>query len=350
MDLGTSGLVVAVARGPRWKGPELHQEGRSEMTDVDAAVRAVGAAGESLGPQWVTDGGLETDLIFHRGVTLEHFAAYPLLASVEGHAVLSQYYGDYAEIARRAGAQLLLETPTWRTNPDWVARLGGSLEDVRRISLDSVVFLAALAETFVADGLVAADRFAVSGTIGPRGDGYVAGPATSVDEFAEYHSTQVRAFAEGGVDWVTAYTLTTVEEASGVVAAARLHGVDAAVSFTVETDGRLPDGTPLGEAVATLWEQGPPDGLLLNCAHPVHIAEALRDDDSWAERVTGLRVNASRQSHAELDAAEVLDEGDLDDLVSTHEQLAARLPQLEVVGGCCGTDARHVAALWGVDP
>lgn len=305
-------------------------------------------------PRWVTDGGLETDLIYHHGVDLPGFAAYPLLDTPEGRVLLTDYYSGYAEVARRAGADLLLETPTWRASPDWVASLGGPADDVRRVNFESIVFLAGLAETLIATDVLRVGThdeygaFQVCGVIGPRGDGYVPGPPASADEFAEYHSAQVAAFAESGARGVTAYTLSTVAEAVGVVQAARLHGVRVSTSFTVETDGRLPDGTSLGDAVGALWEQAPPDGLLVNCAHPTHIAQGLRDDDSWASRVTGLRVNASRQSHAELDAATELDEGDLPDLVASHEDLLARLPNVAVVGGCCGTDVRHVAALWGV--
>lgn len=308
------------------------------------------------GPRWLTDGGLETDLIYHHGVDLPGFAAYPLLDEPDGRALLTDYYSSYAEVATRARTRLLLETPTWRANPDWVTELGGQPDDVRRISYESIVFLAGLGEALVTAGALPTDTkddygaFRVCGVIGPRGDGYVPGQSATAEEFAHYHSAQVAAFEESGTARVTAYTLTTVAEAVGVVQAARSHGVDVGVSFTVETDGRLPDGSALGEAVAQLWDEAAPDRLLINCAHPTHIAQGLHGDDTWTSRVTGLRVNASRQSHAELDAATELDEGDLPDLVATHAQLLARLPNVDVVGGCCGTDVRHVAALWGVEP
>lgn len=318
------------------------------------SARHGGPADGIAGPRWVTDGGLETDLIFHHGAVLPGFAAYPLLDSLEGRSLLADYYSGYARVARRAGANLLLETPTWRANPDWVATLGGSRDDVLRINLESVVFLAELAEILVASGELPAGgetgdtAYQVRGMIGPRGDGYVPELETTADDFASYHSAQTAAFSESGVPWVTACTLTSVAEAVGVVQAARSHRIGVGVSFTVETDGRLPDGTSLAQAVESLWQQAAPDGLLLNCAHPSHLAEALREDNSWTSRVTGLRVNASRQSHAELDAAEQLDEGDIDDLVREHQLLSAHLPNLDIIGGCCGTDVRHVAALWGV--
>jgi len=315
----------------------------------------------AAGPRWVTDGGLETDLIFHHGVDLPGFAAYPLLESPEGRTLLSRYYTGFAHVARKAGAGLLLETPTWRASPDWVEALGGSRGDVRRINLEGVLFLAGLAEVLVADGVSAGrtdgsnssrpgPAVRVCGVLGPRGDGYVAGGSTSAEEFGDYHSVQIGAFRESGAARITAYTLTTVAEAVGVVQSARAHRVEVAVSFTVETDGRLPDGTPLGEAIASLRQQAAPDDVLVNCAHPSHIAAAFASGDDWAHLVTGLRVNASRQSHAELDDAAELDEGDVPDLVREHASLAARLPRLDIVGGCCGTDVRHVAALWGVEP
>ncbi len=312
-------------------------------------------------PRWVTDAGLETDLIFHHGVDLPGFAAYPLLETAQGRALLGQYYSGFARVASRAGAGLLLEAPTWRANPDWIESLGGARSDVRRINLESVLFLAGLAESLISDGVSPGGDAGfdgsgrgpdvrVCGVIGPRGDGYVPGDPTTVDEFGDYHWAQIAAFTQGGAARVTAYTLTTVAEAVGVVQAAQAQGVEVAVSFTVETDGRLPDGTPLGEAIESLRLQAVPDDLLVNCAHPSHISAALTPDDGWTEHVTGLRVNASRQSHAELDDATELDEGDFPDLVSAHQGLAARLPRLDIVGGCCGTDVRHVAALWGVEP
>jgi S-methylmethionine-dependent homocysteine/selenocysteine methylase len=293
---------------------------------------------------WVTDGGLETDLIFHQGADLPEFAAYPLVRSDEGRGLLRDYYAGYARVAERAGRGLRLETPTWRANPDWAALLGDdatALADANRAAVD---LMRTIAEEW--GGRLAGTR--VVGTVGPRGDGYAAGSASSADEAAEYHSAQVRAFAEAGADEVVALTLTDTREAMGVARAARAAGVPAVLSFTVETDGRLPDGTTLGEAVSTVDAEAPPAWFMVNCAHPQHLLPAFADAGPWVDRIRGLRCNASTRSHAELDAAETLDEGDLGVLVPAHRSLEEHLPALDVVGGCCGTDARHVAALWGV--
>ncbi len=290
---------------------------------------------------WVTDGGLETDLIFHRGLDLPDFASFPLLDAQEGRAVLTDYYRAYADVAARAGAGLLLETPTWRANTDWGARLGYDAEALQRVNRDAVTFLRALA------GDVDVAHVRVVGALGPRGDGYLAGDLDA-DRYADYHHPQLAAFAEAGADLATAYTLTTVAEATGIVRAAQDVGLPVAISYTVETDARLPDGTPLGDAIERLdaaTDVGAAH-LLVNCAHPDHVGPGLDADAAWAGRIAGLRVNSSRLSHAELDEAEELDEGDLPDLVSRTRALAQALPAISIVGGCCGTDSRHVAALW----
>ena len=292
---------------------------------------------------WVTDGGLETDLIFHRGLDLPDFASFPLLDDSAGRAALDDYSRGYADVAARAGAGLLLETLTWRANTDWGARLGYDGEALRRINREAVTYLRSLADE-VPDGV---EQVLVVGAVGPRGDGYLAGDLDA-DRYADYHRPQLAAFAEAGADLATAYTLTTVAEAVGIVRAARDVGLPVAISYTVETDGRLPDGTTLADAVGEL-DAATDSGaahLLVNCAHPDHVAPGLDVSAAWAERIAGLRVNSSRLSHAELDEAEELDEGDLPDLAARTRALAGSLPSVRIIGGCCGTDSRHIAAMW----
>ena len=289
---------------------------------------------------FVTDGGLETDLLFHHGFDLPEFAAFPLLENRAGRAALDAYYDQYAAIARAVGQGLLLETPTWRANPDWGAKMGYDRAALDRANREAVAFARR------AQDRAGVDRSLVVGVHGPRGDGYVSGTRPDPDEAAEYHAVQALSFAAAGADLVHAMTLTTPEEGIGVVRAARSAGLPVAVSFTVETDGRLPDGTPLGTAVERVDAVAAPDWFGINCAHPTHVARAF-DGGIWQERIGGVRPNASTQTHEELDAMEELDEGDLDLLTSSFERLRSQLPNLAIVGGCCGTDARHVASLWG---
>ena len=290
----------------------------------------------------VTDGGLETDLVYHHGVELPDFAAFVLVDDEHGRDLLQRYYEEYVSIARRVGAAVQLETPTWRASQDWGDRLGFSAAELRRANRDSVALL---------DGVrhrAGLDTFLISGCLGPRGDGYVAGEEVDPDAAAAYHTPQIEALAEAGADLITVLTLTGVGEAVGIVSAARSAGLPVSVSFTLEQDGRLPDGTPLSSAIAEVDAAGGPDYFMLNCAHPTHMAPAFTDAGDWRSRIMGVRANASTSSHAELDAATELDEGDPADLGAAQAALRHHLPNLAVVGGCCGTDARHVAAMWGV--
>ncbi|UUW87476.1 homocysteine S-methyltransferase family protein [Nocardioides sp. WV_118_6] len=291
----------------------------------------------------VTDGGLETELIFLRGFDLPEFAAFPLLDSEEGRAVLRDYYRGYVDIAVRAQAPVLLEAPTWRANPDHAAVLGydaAALDRIDRASLDLLREVAAER----ADELVG---WQVGGMLGPRGDGYASAGPVDPDAAAEYHRPQLASFAAGGADRATALTLTEVGEAIGISRAAADVGLPAGIGFTVETDGRLPDGTTLAAAVAAVDAAAPPAYFVVNCAHPSHVARGL-DEGAWRDRVGGLRVNASTMSHAELDAAPTLDAGDPDRLAADQRPLLDAFTAVTVLGGCCGTDARHVAAMWGV--
>ena len=294
-----------------------------------------------MGISYVTDGGIETDLIFNRGIDLPEFAAFPLLETEDGRAALRDYYTAYVDIAADAGARLLLETPTWMANSDRAAPVGYDAAALDRVNRESVDFLVALGREH--EGRLAG--WEVGGIIGPRGDGYRSDGPVDPDVAAAYHRPQIASFHAAGAQRVTALTLTEVGEAIGISRACAEVGLPAGVGFTVETDGRLPDGTTLAQAVAAVDAEAPPAYFLVNCAHPTHILAGM-DEGTWRERIGGLRVNASTMSHAELDEAEELDAGDPVRLAADQEPLLAAFPHLDVLGGCCGTDARHVAAMW----
>ena len=292
-------------------------------------------------PLFIADGGLETTLVFLHGVDLPDFAAFPLLDDESGREHLRRYYDPYLDIAERRGVGIVVDTPTWRANHDWAARLGYGSEQLADLNRRSVAFVGEL---------IASRRRlvgVVDGVIGPRGDGYVVDNAMTASEAHHYHAMQARAFAEAGADMVTAVTMTYADEAIGVVRAVTDSGLPVVISFTVETDGRLPSGQPLGEAVAAVdaATANGPAYYMVNCAHPTHFEHVLVGGAPWLERIKGVRANASRQSHAELDAAEELDRGDECELAADYLRLQAVLPDLRVVGGCCGTDHRHIDAI-----
>jgi S-methylmethionine-dependent homocysteine/selenocysteine methylase len=295
------------------------------------------------GDLFLTDGGIETSLIFHRGLDLPEFAAFVLLDDDEGLDQLRHYYAPYLALAREGGAGFVLESPTWRANPDWAARIGVSAEKLDALNRRAIGLMEELRATPGPDD----SPVVISGCVGPQDDGYRPAGTMSADTARDYHSTQIGTFAETAADMVTAITMTYPDEAIGVTQAAREAGLPVAISFTVETDGRLPNGQGLGEAIEEVDEATgrAPAYYMINCAHPTHFDAVLATDEAWRDRVRGLRANASTMSHAELDEAEELDDGNPDDLGARYAALRTRLPRLNVLGGCCGTDHRHVAAI-----
>jgi S-methylmethionine-dependent homocysteine/selenocysteine methylase len=279
----------------------------------------------------MTDGGIETYLVFQDGFDVPCFAAFPLLEDDRGRAAIRAYFARFLEIAEQRGLPFVLDTVTWRANPDWAARLGADVATANRAAVE---FARSIAHGDVV----------INGVVGPRGDGYVVGERMSAAEAETYHGAQIGVLCDAGVDRVTAVTLTYPEEAIGIVRAAT--GVPVVVGFTVETDGRLPDGTTIADAVAMVDAEtdGAAEFFLINCAHPTHIAAGL-DGAPELRRIGGLRVNGSPLSHAELDAAETLDESDPVALARDHAALCDALPEVRLLGGCCGTDHRHVAEI-----
>jgi homocysteine S-methyltransferase len=292
---------------------------------------------------FLTDGGIETTLMFADGFELPDFAAFALLADERGRDALTRYFDSYAAIAVRDRVGIVLETATWRANPDWGVRLGYTIEALEAANRAAVELLVATRRRHETPST----PVVISGCIGPRGDGYQVGATMTVAEARTYHALQARAFAASDADLVTAITMTYVEEAIGISEAARAAAMPVVISFTVETDGRLPSGQPLGDAIEAVDAATGryPAYYMVNCAHPTHFRHVLEGSPSWASRLGGVRANASTLSHAELDEAETLDAGDPLELAEQYRELRALVPQLRVLGGCCGTDHRHVGAM-----
>jgi S-methylmethionine-dependent homocysteine/selenocysteine methylase len=292
------------------------------------------------GRVFLSEGGLETDLIFHHDIDLPDFASFPLLESTAGRATLHDYFQSVVDLARRDGTGVVLETPTWRANPDWGRRLGYDDQGLDAVNRGAVGFLAGLRD----ENLDV--PFVISGNLGPRGDGYTVDDAMTAERAADYHAAQISSFATAGADLVTALTMNYSAEAVGIVRAAANIGVPVVISFTVETDGVLPSGQALGDAideVDALTNRGAAY-FMVNCAHPTHVAHVLAAPGPW-DRVRGIRANASRMSHEELDNATELDRGNEVELAEGYAELARLLPNLAVAGGCCGTDIAHLDAI-----
>lgn len=293
---------------------------------------------QPAGGPYLTDGGIETTLIFQDGFELPYFAAFHLLKDENGTEGLRAYFRRHAAIAKRFDLGFVLESPTWRASPDWGAKLDYSENALNAANRVAIRLMHELRAEFESER----SPMIISGCVGPRGDGYDAGRIMSPEEAEAYHAPQIQIYAEEGADLVTAITMTNINEAVGVARAAKAAEMPVVISFTVETDGTLPAGDKLGDAIAAVdaaTGRGPAY-YMINCAHPDHFADGLKGE--WTKRLGGIRANASRCSHAELDEAEELDAGDPQELGRLYGDLRARFPNLVVLGGCCGTDHRHI--------
>ena len=313
------------------------------MTCQPVEVSGRAAQLPQLTRPFLTDAGLETDILFNKGIDLPHFASITLLRSETGRRALVDYFRGFLELAGRKGCGMILESATWRASPDWAAPLELSVAELDALNGKAIGMLLDLREEYRAR----VPQIIVSGCIGPRGDGYDPGRIMSVEEAELYHSHQAAVLDAAGADMLTAITMTNVPEAIGLVRAARALQAQVAISFTVETDGRLPTGQALSDAVSAVDEASDayPAYYMLNCAHPTHFAASLEEGANWTSRIGGVRANASRCSHAELDAMTELDIGDPAELAALHRDLRQRFPGINVLGGCCGTDLQHVTAI-----
>jgi len=292
---------------------------------------------------FLTDSGLETTLIFHDGMELPHFASIELMRNPKGRARLRQYFRRHLAIARDSGTGFIFESPTWRASRDWAEKLGLKPAELAALNRRSIELMAEVRREFAG----AVSPMVLSGCLGPRGDGYKPGATMSADEAENYHAGQIAAFRDTEADMIGAFTMNYVEEALGIARAASAAGMPAAISFTLETDGRLPTGQTLKEAIEAVDSatNSSPAYYMINCAHPTHFEAIFAAGEKWADRIRGVRANASMRSHAELDQAPDLDDGDPNALGSQYRALLQRLPQLTILGGCCGTDHRHIEAI-----
>ncbi len=292
---------------------------------------------------FLTDAGLESDMIFNRGIDLPSFSSLMLLRTEKGRAALESYFREFIALAQKSGTGLILETATWRASSDWAEPLGLTPDELDSLNRDAVTSLLRLRDEYT----TADTPIVVSGCIGPRGDGYDPGRIMSRDDAADYHSRQARILGDAGADMISALTMTNVNEAIGIARTAESAGLPVAISFTVETDGRLPTGDLLGAAIEEVDRAtgSYPAYFGINCAHPTHFAETLIGGGSWVDRVKAVRANASKCSHEELEAMTQLDDGNPSELGADYRALLDKLPHLTVLGGCCGTDIRHIAAI-----
>lgn len=289
---------------------------------------------------FITVGGVETTLVFHKKINLPYFASFDLLKDANGQAILRNEYQAYAAIARKYEVGFILETSTWRANADWGNKLGYSADALRDINTKAVLLLNEIRDQFE----TAQTKIVLAGCIGPREDAYDAQHKMTAQEAEDYHKTQIITFSRTNVDFITAGTVGYIEEAIGIAAAAKSQAMPVAISFTLETNGHLPSGESLQSAIKKVDDATgkAPAYYMINCAHPTHFKNIFKTNETWHDRIYGIRANASAKSHAELNNATVLDEGNATELAKQYGELKKTLKHFNIIGGCCGTDQRHI--------
>ncbi len=289
---------------------------------------------------FMTDGGMETTLIFKKGIDLPHFAAFDLLKNREGIEILENYYEDYLAIAKQKCSGFILESVTWRANTDWALKMGYTKESLDLINREAIQHLESIRDNHENEKF----QLSISGCVGPRGDGYSIENRMNIREAEEYHSRQIKTLSLTNADFITAMTINYNEEAIGIVNVAKKNNIPVVISYTLETDGRLPSGQSLGDAITTLDEltENYVSYFMINCVHPTHFEHILQSAANWKNRIKCIRANASTKSHVELDESETLDEGNSQELAVAYKKLKSLLPNLNIIGGCCGTDQSHI--------
>jgi S-methylmethionine-dependent homocysteine/selenocysteine methylase len=281
--------------------------------------------------------GMETDLLYNRGIDLPGFASYPLLSNPEHKNILREYYSNLVDLAQEQNVGVILDSVTWVANRDRGAELGYTADDLKKFNIEAIELIAQVRDEKGDLPTV------LCGQIGPRGDGYAPSDLMTTQEAEDYHSEQIEVYSNTEADLVSAFTICYAEEAAGAVRAAQRFEMPVAIAFTVETDGRLPTGVSLREAIEQVDAEtnGGPLYYLVNCAHPDHFTGIL-DNEAWMQRLRGVVANASRCSHAELEVAEELDNGDPAELGVQVGGLRNKFSHFNILGGCCGSDLRHM--------
>jgi S-methylmethionine-dependent homocysteine/selenocysteine methylase len=281
--------------------------------------------------------GMDTDILYNRGIDLPGFASYPLLSNPEHKKIIRECYSNLVDLGREQNVGVILDSVTWSANRDRGAELGYTAADLKKYNIDAIELIANVRNEKGDLPTV------LCGQIGPRNDGYAPTELMTTKEAEDYHSEQIEVYSNTEADFVSAFTICYAEEAAGIVRAAQRYNMPVAIAFTVETDGRLPTGMSMREAIeqVDVESNGGAFYFLINCAHPDHFT-GIFNDEPWMQRLRGVVANASRCSHAELEVAEELDDGDPKELGAQVGRLREKFPHFNILGGCCGSDLRHM--------
>lgn len=291
---------------------------------------------------FMINGGLETTLIYKYNLELPFFSCIDLFKNVNTKKIIYQYYLEYLKVAQKYNSFIIIDTPTWRFNKDWASKLGYNEIELLNRNKEAVVLISKLKNDY--------NNIIISGKIGPKYEGYFISEKMSIEESKNYHSTQIKTFSELNIDIITASAMNYVEEAIGISYSAKDKSIPLVISFTLNNDSKLPSGMALEDAINYIdyITNEYPIYYMINCVHPKYFIELLRinKDKKWINRIRGIRPNASSKSHEELEKLNKLDSGNIDELANYCKEIKNICPNINIFGGCCGTNINHVESIY----
>jgi S-methylmethionine-dependent homocysteine/selenocysteine methylase len=288
---------------------------------------------------FLTEAGIETELMYKWGFEIPHFAMFALLENDQIVSTLRGMYRSYLDVAAKHEMSFLMGGFDYRASPDWAELLGYGPEALKEANLRCLDFHRQMGAEYASD----VPEAVTMGCVGPRGDAYQLNRTISEAEAEDYHSVQLTTLRDAKVPLVYAATFNNIPEAVGVVRAARRLGLPIALSFSLDSNSKLKSGPSVKEAIEAVDEatDRAPEFYAINCSHPVEFEPAL-EPGSWIERLRNLRPNASKMEKIALCKLGHLEEGDPIELGQLMGQLAKRYPHMDIWGGCCGTGEVHL--------
>ena len=297
---------------------------------------------KSSGRLMTTAGGFETWMQYVDGFELRHFCGFELLNDPRGVTCLRDYHRKVVEAAVASGFGVINEGLHYRASRDWGELIGFSKDALEEINLRGIEFYRDFAREYASPET----PMLVGGVIGPRGDAYNVGRTPDAAEAEDYHSEQILTFRKAGADHVTAMTFSSFDEAIGLARAAKAADMPVVVSFIASNGGRLHGGETLEQAITRVDAEtgNAPQYYMTNCTHPTEFEPALTPGD-WIQRLGGFMPNAVAMETLDLCKLGHLEDGDPEELGAQMAGLAKRFPHINVWGGCCGTDGRHIGEI-----
>ncbi len=289
---------------------------------------------------FLTEGGIETEIMYRHGFELPEFSMLPLLDNPKAVAAIRSVLSQHLDVAAEFGLSFMLTGLDYRASPDWGAKLGYSPAGLADATIAAIDLLRDIAKNYENQ----IPRLLIGGILGPRGDAYSLNREITEASSEDYHAVQLETLKRAKVDFTCAMTFNNIAESVGAARAAATAGMPFSISLTLDGTSKLKSGPSLAEAITEIDAKTgneAPDFYMINCSHPLEYEPALEAGD-WTKRLRGVRPNASKMDKLALCKLGHIEDGDPVELGAQLLSLSDRYPQLDIFGGCCGTGHNHL--------